>query len=191
MALPGGNYTGFAGLDLGLPSNINEYKIDPVLSPFRFWMTPLNAPVSLNKSTSAIEANDCFTAMSFNQSSIGNITFNVSGTDDLIWGANGENAFVQYHGNETRARFYIEWKTGTLTPWGMPPVAEDDHEGHDHGDDHEGHDHGDDHGDDHGNETDHGDEAAESTTSHAFVVHPFTGSMFVAMVALMGFGFLF
>jgi hypothetical protein len=164
MALPGDNYTGFSGLDLDLPSNVNEYEIDPIMTPFRYWMTPLTAPVSANESTSEIESNECFTAMSFKQTSIGSYTFNVGGSDDLIWAANGENAFVQYHGNETRARFFIDWKTGTLTP--------DDHEGHDHG-----------------NETDHGDET-QSTTSSGVPVHSF-GFIVVVMVTLMGFDLLF
>jgi hypothetical protein len=174
MALPGDNYTAFSGLDLNRPANVNEYKIDPVLSSFRFWMTPLNDPVSANESTSEIESNDCFTAMSFRQASIGNYTFNVEGSDDLIWGANGENAFVQYHGNETRARFYIDWKAGTLTPWAVP-TDHDDHEGHDHG-----------------NDTDHsaGDDTDSSVTSDGVAIHS-PGFVGVAMVALIGFEFLF
>lgn len=171
MALPGGNYTGFSGLDLDLPSNVNEYEIDPIMSPFRYWMTPLNAPVTANESTSEIESNECFTAMSFKQASIGSYTFNVGGSDDLIWAANGENAFVQYHGNETRARFYIDWKTGTLTPW-TAPEGEDGHDGHDHG-----------------NETDHGDET-DNTTSSGVPIHSF-GFIIVVMVTLLIFDLLF
>jgi hypothetical protein len=185
MAMPGDNYTGFSGLDLDLPANVKEFEIDPVLSPFRFWMTPLNEPVSANESTSEIESNDCFTAFSFKQASIGDYTFNVEGTDDLIWGANGENSFMEYHGNKTRSRFYIDWKAGTVTLWAAAEDDHDDHEGHDHGDHGNDTDHG-----DHGNDTDHSaGDTDSSTTSDSVSVHSF-GFIAATMMALIGFEFL-
>merc|ERR1711915_315024 len=65
---------------------------------------------------------------------INGIPFNLDGTDDLIWGANGVDIFAGYHGRDARSRFNVTWATGE---GGMD-------DGHDHDHDHE-HDHGDHH----------------------------------------------
>lgn len=59
------------------------------------------------------DANDCFTSLFFQGTGIHNRTFNVSGTDDLVWGANGEDIFASYHGN-ARGRFVVNWMTGEI-----------------------------------------------------------------------------
>jgi len=115
MALPGGNYSAYSGLDLDMPGSVNMYEIHPEMTSFRFWMTPTVSTKS-DEDTEAfgIEENDCFTAMSFKQSSIGKYTFNLTGSDELIWAANGQDYFVQYHGPESRGRFSIHWPTGEV-----------------------------------------------------------------------------
>lgn len=63
--------------------------------------------------------------MSFETSSIGKYTFNLQGKDELLWAANGKDAYVEWHGPAARGRFAIDWPTGKLTFH--------DHNGHDHG----------------------------------------------------------
>jgi len=86
-----------------------------MMSAFRHWMTPLVAIKSDEDAPYGIESTECFTAMSFEKSSIGKYTFDLEGTDELIWAANGENAWVQYHGPDSRGRFAIHWPTGEVT----------------------------------------------------------------------------
>lgn len=129
MALPGGNYSAYSGLDLDMPSSVEMHEIHPKMTPFRYWMTPaVSTKSDEDIGAFGIEDNDCFTAMSFKQSSIGKYTFNLTGSDELIWAANGQDYFVQYHGPEARGRFAIHWPTGE--------VKMADHE-HEDGDDHE------------------------------------------------------
>lgn len=93
-----------------------------MMTAFRHWMTPVAAIKNDEDGPYGIESTECFTAMSFEKSSIGKYTFNLEGTDELIWAANGENAWVTYHGPDSRGRFAINWPTGEVT------VA--NHEGH-------------------------------------------------------------
>jgi hypothetical protein len=121
-----------SGLDLNLPPEINEYEVHPELTPFRYWMTPLaTTPVVTTESvdgdaSESIESTECFTAMSFQTSTIGKYTFNLEGTDELIWAANGENAFVQYHGPVSRGRFAIDWPAGQVTVAGTDRSDDED-----------------------------------------------------------------
>jgi hypothetical protein len=119
MALPGGNYTAFSGLDLSLDPTIEEYIIDPENTAFRHWMTPVTATSKrqLHEAGPAsyeVDSTDCFTSLFFEMSSIHNTKFNLDGSDDLIWAANGEDYYVAYHGN-SRGRFTIDWPTGAVT----------------------------------------------------------------------------
>ena len=116
MALPGGNYSAYSGLDLTLDPTVEEYVIDPTETAFRHWMTPVTATGrgSTGVSTYNVESNDCFTALSFKTSTIHTIDFNLTGSDELIWAANGRDYYVGYHGN-ARGRFAIHWPTGEVT----------------------------------------------------------------------------
>ena len=130
MALPGGNYTAFSGLDLDLDPNVAEYEIHPTESSFRFWSTPLET--TKEDAPYETEATECFTAMTFQTASIGNYTFNLGGSDELVWASNGRDSFVNYH-LDARARFSIDWTTGEATlPDPPQEEEEEDHDDHDH-----------------------------------------------------------
>ena len=110
-----------------------------------------------------VEAGDCFSSVEFTAAELNGQAFNLSGTDTLIWAANGEDRFMGYHGRSNRGIFEVNWQEGAsdFTAYPPPPaprppppacpdMAEEDepagghdHGGHDHGG-HEGHDHGDD-----------------------------------------------
>lgn len=112
MALPGGGgeYSAKDGLDLDKSKTIEEYIIDHQGSSFRHWKTPVTVEGRF------IDANvthdDCFTSLSFKMDGIHDQLFNVSGTDDLVWAANGVDFYAGHHGRN-RARFNVEWRTGT------------------------------------------------------------------------------
>ena len=116
MALPGGNYSAYSGLDLSLDPTIEEYVIDPTLSAFRHWMTPVTSAKRSGESGSqsyAVDSTPCFTSLTFKTSTIGAKSFNLTGSDELIWGANGVDFYAGYHGN-SRGRFAIDWASGEL-----------------------------------------------------------------------------
>ncbi|KAI2488621.1 hypothetical protein MHU86_25675 [Fragilaria crotonensis] len=111
MALPGGNYNAADGLDLTVGSNVNEYHIDPFKTAFRHWSTPVTSETrSVSTKQYAVEVNDCFTAITFKTDNINNIKFNVTGSDELLWAANGADYYAGYHG-ANRFRFAIDWTT--------------------------------------------------------------------------------
>jgi hypothetical protein len=112
LALAGGNYSAYSGLDMSLPGSLKEYQMDPSQTAFRFWKTPLSADL-LNKSAT-IESNYCFTAISFRAEGIAGKKFNITGSDSLMWAADATDTFVVYHGSN-RGRFAIEWKTGSAS----------------------------------------------------------------------------
>lgn len=114
MALPGGNYSAADGLDLSVGNNINEYQIDPTATAFRHWSSPLTSTSrSAFTKKYAVEANDCFTAITFKTDSINNIKFNAMGKDQLLWAANGADYYAGYHG-ANRLRFSIDWSTSDV-----------------------------------------------------------------------------
>jgi hypothetical protein len=125
MALPGGNYSADTGLNLTMNSTIEEYHIaeNDDESSFRFWMDPITSVTRSTSGPTEVHYDDCNTALSFNLSSIGQIPFNLSGEDDLIWGANGVDYFVGYHGIN-RGRFYINWSAGTGRLWEPSPIEQ-------------------------------------------------------------------
>jgi hypothetical protein len=130
MAQPGGNYTAASGLDLNLDPTVEEYVIDPEDSAFRHWMTPVTS-VSRKQQDSAtglssyeVDSSDCFTSLYFDTASIHNMEFNLTGSDELLWAANGQDYFVGYHGNN-RGRFAIHWPTGELTLMKAPTTSGD------------------------------------------------------------------
>jgi hypothetical protein len=61
--------------------------------------------------TADIESTECFTALTFESNGIHDIGFNSSGTDTLLWAANGVDYFAGYH-QHNRAVFTVEWSTG-------------------------------------------------------------------------------
>jgi hypothetical protein len=122
LARPGGNYTGYSGLDLSLGANVHEYQIDPQQTPYRVWMSSESSIRSTM--TAGVDLSpDCFTAMHVTASNIKGQAFNFSGTDDMLWAANGEDYFMMYHG-ANRGRFSIHWPTGKVTLLSAPPFEE-------------------------------------------------------------------
>ena len=111
MALPGGNYNAADGLDLTVGNDVNEYHISPFQTAFRHWSNPVTSKTRhASKKKYAVEANDCFTAITFKTDNINNIKFNVTGKDELLWAANGADYYAGYHG-ANRFRFAIDWTT--------------------------------------------------------------------------------
>jgi hypothetical protein len=74
--------------------------------------------------------NQCFTSMTFTTAGIFDRAFNVSGTDAMIWAANGEDMFAGYHG-ESRGVAYIEWSEGVATFKQDEEETDDVEDGHD------------------------------------------------------------
>lgn len=122
MALPfgGGEYSSETGLDLAKTGTIHEYLIDHQGSAFRHWSTPLNSSSSQISSKSAglknieyadVNATECFTSLIFETDRINDKLFNTSGSDEIIWAANGDDYFVGHH-SRNRARFSVHWQTG-------------------------------------------------------------------------------
>jgi hypothetical protein len=135
MALPGTNYNATTGLDLSGGANVHEYQIDASQSSFRHWDTPLSsstttatARVSSNVASYVTDTTECFTALSFDTPYMYDRKFNVTGTDHLIWAANGVDYFASYH--TARGHIIIHWPTGVATTNGNGGD-------HDHDDDHE------------------------------------------------------
>ena len=112
MALPGGDkeYSAKDGLDLNKTKSIEEYIIDHQQSSFRHWKTPVTAEGRFLDAN--VTHDECFTALSFRMDGIHDTLFNVSSTDDLVWAANGVDFYAGHHGRN-RARFNVDWQTGT------------------------------------------------------------------------------
>lgn len=127
LALPGTNYSAQFGLDLDGEPNVNEYEISSSQSAFRHWSTPI-ATSRISSVPNEIKSTECYTSFTFEQTSIGKYTFNVNGTDELVWAANGKDFFVNYH--DTRARFTIDWAAGeaSFDGDGVGHSSDDDHD---------------------------------------------------------------
>jgi len=118
MGVPGGNYTAFSGLDLSLGPSVEEYVMDLEDTAFRHWQTPVTGTAiskrklddGIGPATYEVDETECFTSLMFKTSSIYNVSFNLDGTDELLWGADGDSYYVTYH--EGRGRFAIDWPTG-------------------------------------------------------------------------------
>ena len=90
---------------------------------FRHWQTPYKATElrSLQEEASSqqpafdIEFDDCYTAMTFEGvTSIAGSELNLDGGNKMIWGANNQDTFVGYHG-ENRKVFDVEWDGSSVT----------------------------------------------------------------------------
>jgi len=112
MGVPGGDYSPVTGLNMSAQGSVDGYQISYEGSSFRHWDQPLSDGSGANGMVEILD--DCHTAMTFETNMINNKTFNVNGTDNLMWAANGQDVFVSYHG-ANRARFNITWKTGDAT----------------------------------------------------------------------------
>ena len=143
MAFPGGNYSAVTGLDLEMDPMIDEYIIDVNESSFRYWQSPYATAIrALSGGSAEVEVTECYSSLLFNATSISGQPLNVTGTDDLIWAANGVDYFAGYHGRN-RARFVVDWVggTGRVVLQEEPPVPaaapkSDDHDA-DHDADHD------------------------------------------------------
>lgn len=116
MAVPGGNYSSRTGLDMSLNGSIATYQISHNDSAFRHWQKPINSAVYAN---SEIIKGDCHTALTFETDNINGKGFNITGSDDVMWAANGEDIFVGYHSGN-RAKFNVEWTSGKATMISKP-----------------------------------------------------------------------
>lgn len=109
MALPGSEYSAVTGLNLTLDDTMDEYVIDPVDAAFRHWQTPVSS-TRQHLTSHSVNHDDCFTEIRFETSHIHDVSFNLTGTDRLIWAANSNDSFVGYH--TARGQMYINWPTG-------------------------------------------------------------------------------
>lgn len=123
LATRGSDYLPRTGLNLTLGPEVNEYIIDPTQTPFRLWDTPrINLNNNNNNSSSTtstksstktdlqVHFDSCYTALTFTVASISGQTFNLTGTDTMIWSADDVDTFVQYHGSN-RGFATIDWTT--------------------------------------------------------------------------------
>jgi hypothetical protein len=129
MARPGGNYTGMSGLDLSMGPTYAHYEIDSEQTPFRIWMSSESDYALGNDDISptlGVAFSDCNVAMQVLTTNIKGQAFNFSGTDEMLWAANGEDSYMMYHGTN-RGRFSINWQSGEVKLLSAPPFEE----GHD------------------------------------------------------------
>lgn len=125
MGLPGGNYSIQNGLDLSLGPMTHEYTIGNEASYF-LWGAPSSSvpPRSMAVlSSQAEESPDgCFTSLTFEAVGFVSSKFNLNGTNTMIWAANGEDSFVQWHGQQ-RGVFVIDWASGDVTSSAAAPAV--------------------------------------------------------------------
>lgn len=114
---PGGDFNPVDGLDLSMDPVVKEYVISDSFSRFRHWSQPIP---DRNTTSYDVSSTDCFTALTFKTDSINSLGFNITGIDRMLWGANGKDNYVEYHGRDQRNRFNIEWSTGKAWEDGDP-----------------------------------------------------------------------
>jgi hypothetical protein len=112
MATPGTDYSPVTGFNLTTTTSVRPYRISENKdeASFRFWDLPLEFYPGDQVGEPMLSATTCFTSMSFIAKTIYGQPFNVSGSDELIWAANGVDAFAGYH--PSRGRFLLDWTTG-------------------------------------------------------------------------------
>ena len=82
MALPGTDYNPATGLDLSGGSNVDEYVINEFGgAAFRHWKTPFS-PSALQ--ASAVEADDCFTTLTFSSDKIAGKPLPLDGNSSYV-----------------------------------------------------------------------------------------------------------
>jgi hypothetical protein len=145
MAKPSSVYNASTGFDFDFEPSVDEHVIGTEFA-FRHWQTPVSS-VSRAVAASAIvsdissyqvQETECFTSMTFQTAGIFDQAFNVTGTDRMIWAANGVDMFAGYHG-DSQGILLVEWATGTVTLVEHDHEEDEDHDDADH--DHEDHDH--------------------------------------------------
>eukprot|EP00934_Nitzschia_sp_Nitz4_P003513 Nitzschia sp. Nitz4//scaffold195_size40117//37913//40184//NITZ4_007582-RA/size40117-snap-gene-0.11-mRNA-1//-1//CDS//3329540383//3503//frame0 len=117
MATPSLEYSPVTGFDFSLDAIVEEYMIG-TSSAFRHWQSPLTAvsrsELVSNSESYSVEETDCFTSMTFDTAGIYDMAFNISGSDEMIWAANGVDSFAGYHGS-ARGIISIAWSEGSVT----------------------------------------------------------------------------
>ena len=114
MANPSDTYTAVDGFDFSKNATIAEFVISHSASSFRHWKEPVTDSSSSIATELGIDDDECFTSFSFQADGINSQAFNLSGSDVMIWGANGMDKYAGYHlGN--RAKFNINWSTGVAS----------------------------------------------------------------------------
>ena len=119
VAKPSDEYDKKVGFDFTKNSTIAEHMIHETDSAFRHWKNPITDSTS-DVTSLLLNKNDCFTSFSFEADGINSRSFNTTGTDTMLWAGNKEDKFAGYHGTN-RAKFNIEWSTGTVTVLKSPP----------------------------------------------------------------------
>jgi len=116
FATPGGEYSAFSGLNMDIGLTIAEYIIpeDGKKASFRHWANDTFDVEAVADSRSVgtpsqVQANDCFTSLTFDTSSIAGQSFQVESEDSLIWAVNDKDTFCGYH--DHRGNFTINWNT--------------------------------------------------------------------------------
>jgi hypothetical protein len=119
LALPGTDYSPTTGLDLTGGPTVHEYVINEEGgSAFRLWSEPYQ-PAALR--ASGVEANDCFTAMTFSSDALAGWPLPAHGNSTYIWGMSNSDAYVSYHGSSNRGKEVIDWSVGAVA--GLEPGA--------------------------------------------------------------------
>jgi len=137
MAKASAEYSARYGFNFNVEPAVHLHWIGDALS-FRHWQEPLEDWGATGEGQHEIVEEDCFTALKFRASGIHDRPFNLTGTDRLMWAANGEDMFGGYHGL-TRAVFTVDWAEGGLehkctvahgidSCTGKPPAKEEDEE---------------------------------------------------------------
>jgi hypothetical protein len=111
------NYSPVTGLDNSTDAMVGTYMIDVNDTAFRHWMDPIETDEAL-ATVADVASDECFTSISFESSHINGKEFNITGTDEMIWGANSHDYFIGYHGPFSRMRFTVDWMSGDVTPFG-------------------------------------------------------------------------
>eukprot|EP00585_Thalassiosira_rotula_P004142 CAMPEP_0196143652 /NCGR_PEP_ID=MMETSP0910-20130528/13644_1 /TAXON_ID=49265 /ORGANISM="Thalassiosira rotula, Strain GSO102" /LENGTH=716 /DNA_ID=CAMNT_0041405137 /DNA_START=82 /DNA_END=2232 /DNA_ORIENTATION=+ len=110
MAKVSAEYSARYGFNFDVDPAVHLHWIGDDLS-LRHWQEPLEDWGASGKGEHEIVEEDCFTALKFKTVGIHDRPFNITGTDRLIWAANGEDMFAGYHGL-SRAVFTVNWMTG-------------------------------------------------------------------------------
>ena len=114
MGLPYGggdvSYTAKYGLDLGKGATVKPFQINERGSSFRHWHTPLSDSQALHGV--ATSQTECFSSMYVETEGIMGIPFHFEGTDTMMWGMNGADYYVGYHGRKDRGFVDVTWQSG-------------------------------------------------------------------------------
>jgi hypothetical protein len=122
----GGEHNGMNGASIVMGQNnlvsgmtINEHKIHESMTAFRHWKTPLSPPQFKH---GTMEATGCYSTLSFQTKAIGEVTLNMTGTNQMLWAISilahpttEYGGYAPYHGIEGgepehfRGRFEVDF----------------------------------------------------------------------------------